>query len=345
MREELRIAKEKAKSKKDVVAIQEKIVAIEDAHPRRPRCAYFGEMIQMDASLDYWFGNSKSQLHIGVDDSTGAILAAYFDSQETLNGYYHLLHQILTNHGIPYLFYTDRRTVFEYKQKKSPSIEEDTFTQFGYACKQLGINIKTTSVPQAKGRVERMFQTLQSRLPLELRLASANTIEQANEFLNSYIEKYNALFALPIDHSKSVFEKQPSLEKINLILAVLADRQIDKGHCIRFKNKYFMPTNANGYPVYFHNKTSCIVIQAFDGNIFASINDKVYALDEIPMHEVVSRNFSYSVPLEPKKRYVPPMGHPWKPSAFLGHVMAQQHRSFDAEKSFEDKIYSQEIRF
>ncbi len=345
MQKKLMADKEKAKSKNEIVAIQEKIVATEDAHPRRPRCAYFGEMIQMDASVDYWFGNSKTQLHIAVDDCTGAIVGAYFDTQETLKGYYNILHQILTNHGIPYMFYTDRRTVFEYKKKKSPSIEEDTFTQFGYACRQLGIHIKTTSVPQAKGRVERMFQTLQSRLPLELRLASANTLEQANAFLNSYIKKYNDQFALPIDHSKSVFEKQPSSEKINLTLAVLADRKIDNGHCIRFKKKYLMPTNANGYPVYFRQKTPCMVIQAFDGNLFTSINDQVYSLDEIPMHEVVSRNFDYSVPSEPKKRYVPPMSHPWKASSFLGHVMAQQHHKFEAEKSFADKIYSQEIRF
>lgn len=335
--------KKKAHTRKEIAVIQEKIVAIEDAHPRRPRCAYFGEMIQMDASVDYWFGNSKTQLHIAVDDCTGVIVGAYFDAQETLKGYYNVLHQILTNHGIPYMFYTDRRTVFEYKQKKSPSIEEDTFTQFGYACKQLGINIKTTSVPQAKGRVERMFQTLQSRLPLELRLASANTLEQANAFLNSYIKKYNDRFALPIDISKSVFEKQPSPEKINLMLAVLADRKVDNGHCIRFRNKYLMPVNENGYPVYYRHKTPCIVIEAFDGNLFASINDNVYALDEVAQHEVESRNFSYSVPKKPRKRYIPPMSHPWKEDSFQGHIKAQNHLIFETRKAFEDVIYSQEI--
>lgn len=97
-------------------------------HPRRPRNAYFGEMIQMDASLEVWFGSTKTQLHLAVDDATGCIVGAYFDTQETLKGYYNVFHQILTNHGIPHLFYTDRRTVFEYKSKKSPSIEEDTFT-------------------------------------------------------------------------------------------------------------------------------------------------------------------------------------------------------------------------
>ena len=119
--------------------IEKSIIAIEDAHPRRPRCAYFGEMIQMDASLHLWFGNTKSQLHIAIDDSSGAIVGAYFDEQETLKGYYNILHQILVEYGIPAMLFTDRRTVFEYKQKKAPTTEEDTFTQFGYACKQLGV--------------------------------------------------------------------------------------------------------------------------------------------------------------------------------------------------------------
>jgi hypothetical protein len=88
------------------------------------------------------------------------------------------------------------------------------------------VNIETTSVPQAKGRVERMFQTLQSRLPIELRLAGATTIEQANEFLNSYIKEFNALFALPIHYTKSVFEKQPGPEELNLILAVLQNESL-----------------------------------------------------------------------------------------------------------------------
>jgi len=125
----------------------------------------------MDASLHHWFGKDKCQLHIAVDDATCAIVGAYLEHQETLNRYYHVLHQVLNQYGIPYMFYTDRRTVFEYKKKKSSSLEEDTFTQFGYACKQLGIEVKTSSVAQAKGRVERIFQTLQSRLPVVLRLA------------------------------------------------------------------------------------------------------------------------------------------------------------------------------
>lgn len=110
--------KKEAKSKKEIAKMHNAIIAIEDAHPRRPRSAYAGEMLQMDASVHLWFGEEKSQLHIAVDDATGNIVGAYFDYQETLNGYYNILNQILINYGIPYMFFTDRRTVFEYNSNR-----------------------------------------------------------------------------------------------------------------------------------------------------------------------------------------------------------------------------------
>ena len=322
--QELRIT---AESLKEATRINNAIVAIEDAHPRRPRCANTGEMIQMDASIHNWFGVKKSQLHIAVDDATGAIVGAYFDLQETLNGYYHVLHQILIDYGIPYMLFTDRRTVFEYKKKNITAVEEDTFTQFSYACKQLGIGIETSSVAQAKGRVERMFQTLQSRLPLEMRLAGVTTLEKANEFLNSYIKEFNTQFALPVNSIKSVFEKQPDNEKVNLTLAILTGRKVDNGHCIKFNNAYYKPVDSNGYPVYYHKGTSGMVLKAFDGQMFFCVEERVYALDVIPVHARTSKNFDISpVQEKPMERYIPPMSHPWKQASFERYLKKQAHR-------------------
>ena len=106
------------------------IVAINDAHPTQPRCVYFGEELQLDACDHLWFGNSKTSLHAAIDDSTGQVVGAYFDHAETLFGYYKITEQFLTSFGIPYKIKTDRRTVFEYKKKNSPSDEDDTFTQY-----------------------------------------------------------------------------------------------------------------------------------------------------------------------------------------------------------------------
>ena len=90
--------KSKTSSKKEIAKVQASIVSIEDAHPRQPRCIYFGEEVQIDASDHVWFGNQKSQLHAAIDDSTGQVLAAFFDKQETLNGYYNIFYQILTKY-------------------------------------------------------------------------------------------------------------------------------------------------------------------------------------------------------------------------------------------------------
>lgn len=310
-----------AKTGKEKKLIEASLLQTEEAHSRRPRCSYFGEMIQMDASVHLWFGAQKVHLHAAIDDCTGTIVGAYFDTQETLNGYYQVLYQILTTHGIPSLFYTDNRTVFEYKNKKMKDVGKDTFTQFSYACKQLGIEIKTTSIAQAKGRVERLFQTLQSRLPVELRLEGITTISEANVFLNSYIKEYNAKFALPVHHTKSVFIEQPDLETIHQTLAILTPRIIDTGHCIKFQNKFYKTMDARGLQVHYHRGVKGLVIQTFTGELLFSIGDKVYVLDEIPKHEKVSKNFDIAPAAEkPKKRNIPSPKHPWRNDEFQKHL-------------------------
>lgn len=331
IKKELLIKKENASSKKEADAIQANLVAVEDAHSRRPRCAYFGEMQQMDASPYEWVPGQTWHLHLAIDDATGTVTGAWFDTQETLRGYYHVFHQILTNYGIPYQFFTDRRTIFTYKQKNSPSLDEDTYTQFAYACKQLGILLESSSVPQAKGRVERLNQTLQSRLPVELRLAGITTIEGANEFLHSYIKKFNAKFSLPIHHTKSVFVEQPSDETINLILAVLNERTVDCGHCIRFQNQHYRMLDNRGLQVHYRNGTKTMVIQAFDGSLYCCVNDKeIYALEKVPERYPSSKNLDAEQPAQkPKKKYIPPMNHPWRRSAFRKFVQNQPHHFED----------------
>lgn len=316
MMKKLQIQKEKSKSKKEIAKLQSAIVAIEDAHPRQPRCIYFGEEIQTDACIHLWFGNTKTALHAAIDDSTGYVVAAYFDNQETLNGYYNIYYQILTKYGIPYLFKTDKRTVFEYNKKGTTSDEDNTFTQFAYACSQLGTAIQTSSTPEFKPRIERLFESFQLRLIPELRLANITTIEEANAFLPSFLEKYNSKFALCIDNTKSVFEKQPSLQKINLTLAVLARRTIDTGHSICFKKKYYRPVNSFGTPIYFGKGTKCMVIKAFDNSLFVTVEDNIFALEEIPEVQAKSLNFDEIQPQEAKKIYIPRMTHPFKRQSF-----------------------------
>ena len=330
---ELRKRKKSANSSKAKALIEDKLELLNrsDAHPRRPRCAYMGELVQMDASPHLWFGNTISHLHLAIDDASGMILAAFFDTQETLHAYYEITRQILNNYGIPAKFLTDRRTVFEYKRKNASSDEEDTFTQFSYACHQLGIELECTSIPQAKGRVERLNQTLQSRLVIELRLAGITTIEEANEFLPSYLEEFNTMFSLPLNHTRNVFEKQPCDREINHILSVLSCRKLDGGNCIRYKNKYYMPITRNAHKAYLKKGMTAMVIEAFDGSLYVNILDHIFALEEVPLREAKSKTFDpIAEDNKPKKVYIPPMSHPWKHASFQAYLAKQKHRNLGA---------------
>lgn len=335
IKQALRAKKQAATSKKELSQIQANLVAVEDAHSRRPRCAYFGELLQMDATPYEWVPGQIWHLHLAIDDASGVVTGAWFDTQETLNGYYHVFEQILTDYGIPYKFLTDKRTVFTYKKKGALSDDKDTYTQFAYACKQLGIQLESSSVPQAKGRIERLNQTLQSRLPIEFRLAGVTDINNANEFLYHYIKEFNEKFSLPCNGIKSVFEKQPSKEKINLTLAVLTERTVDAGHAIQFEKKFYKMVDNKGMQTHYRKGTKVMLIKAFDRSMFACVNDKdIYALEEIPPHEHKSKDLDsdYKQP-EPRKPYIPPMNHPWRLGAFYKFVHSQPHRIEEDIKS------------
>lgn len=334
-KQKLRAQLKEEKKKSTRIKIENKLLNLEDAHPSRPRKKYFGEQIQMDASLHGWFGQEKSTLHAAIDDATGCIVGAYFDKEETLNGYYQVFHQILTNYGIPYEFFTDRRTVFEYERKAKKTLEEDTFTQFGYACQQLGTTIRTSSVPQAKGRVERLFNTLQSRLIMELKIHDIQNIADANEFLNSYIKKFNAQFAMEINYNMSVFEKAPTPAKLNLILGILSTRKIDHGHHFKFHNACYQPVSSTGKEAYFKSGTGVLVIQAFDSRLFATIDENVYALRKLEANEQHSKELDPPVAEKNKRVYIPPMSHPWKAASFNRYLksIGKTQAEFDCERS------------
>ena len=169
-------------SNEQVESIINHEIALEDSHPRGEKPKYFGEIIEQDGSIHAWFGGFKSCLHLAIDKATSTIVGAWFDKQETLNGYYHLFYQILTNYGIPYKFLTDNRTVFNYMSLNPDkrTSDKDVLTQYGYACKQLGIELNTTSVSQAKGLIERTNATFQGRLVQELRLNRLLLMMQTN---------------------------------------------------------------------------------------------------------------------------------------------------------------------
>ena len=289
-------------------------IALEDSHPRCEKPKYFGEVIEQDGSIHNWFGDKKSCLHLAIDKATSNVVGAYFDKQETLNGYYHVLYQILTNYGIPYKFLTDNRTVFNYMSLNPDkrTSDKDVLTQYGYACKQLGIELETTSVSQAKGLIERTNGTFQGRLVQELRLNGITTIEDANKYLiDVFVPNFNKRFAIDYKKFPSVFEDSPNEDKINYTLAVLTPRKIDNGNSIKYHNKYYQPYLDNKIKC-FIPKTECLVIKAFNSDLLVAIDEQVYELKELSRNERFSKNFDEIVEVKEKKKYIPPMTHPWK---------------------------------
>ena len=226
------------------------------------------------------FRGIKTCLHLAIDKATSTIVGAWFDYQETLNGYYHVLYQILTKYGIPYKFFTDNRTS-----------DKDVLTQYGYVCKQLGIDLKTISVSQAKGLIKRTNETFQGRLVQELRLENITTIEEANKYLTEvFVPEVNKEFALDYKKFPTVFKTHPSEEKINYTLAVLSPRKIDNGNSIRYKNKYYQPYINNELKC-FSSKTECLVIKAFNEDLLVAIDEQVLELRELSRNERFSNNF------------------------------------------------------
>ena len=293
-------------------------IALEDSHPRCEKPKYFGELIEQDGSIHVWFGNIKSCLHLAIDKATSTIVGAYFDNQETLNGYYHVLYQILTNYGIPYKFFTDNRTVFNYVSLNPDkrTSEKDVLTQYGYACKQLGIELETSSVSQSKGLVERTNGTFQGRLVNELKLNGITTIEKANKYLlEVFVPDFNQRFAMDYKKFESVFEASPSEEKINYTLAVLSPRKIDNGNSIKYYDKYYQPYLNNELKC-FLPKTECLVIKAYNGDLLVAIDEQVLELRQLARNEKFSKEFNEEAEVKEVKKYVPPMSHPWKLASF-----------------------------
>jgi transposase-like protein len=301
-------------------ALDPHLVDALDAHPSRPRCKYFGELIQMDASSMRWNGTSVWHLHLAVDDSTGEVVGAWFDNQETLDGYYHVLKQILEKYGIPAGFLTDKRTVFEYERADSRREDKDTFTQFQAACGTLGIVIQTSSVSQAKGAIERLNGVFQSRLPVELRRKKITGMEEANKylvevFLPDYNEKFSNLDKTAL--ASQVFAPCPSAEVVNTTLAVIAKRTFSSGHCLRLNKQNYVTIDAEGRRKFFRKGVKALFIKAFDGSLFANVDDTIYALERIAEKALHSPEFD-DVPqvIKERKPYIPADTRAWKYSRY-----------------------------
>ena len=311
LRKRLRELKKLTKQQKEVLVQLEAEPYVRTTHPIEPRSKYFGEELQMDASIHLWFGTKKCALHTAIDDATGLIVGAWFDYQETRNGYYQITKQFLTKYGLPLLIKTDKRTVFEYKKKNDKDMAEDTMTQYQHVCQTLGIELQCSSSPQFKPRVERSYGTLQGRLPFELKEAGVTTIEEANAFLKKYIQKFNEQFAIR-KGIKSVWVKVTK-DQIDSALVTIAKRTVDCGNGIRLNNKYYGTFDSYGNQIFIKPKTKVSVITMMNGAVYAMHDDKLLAMDIIPERQKISdmMDFDMEKPAV-RKKYIPPYDSIWR---------------------------------
>ena len=311
LRKRLRELKKLTKQQKEVLVQLEAEPYVRITHPIQPRSKYFGEELQMDASIHLWFGTKKCALHTAIDDATGLIVGAWFDYQETRNGYYQITKQFLTKYGLPLLIKTDKRTVFEYKKKNDKDMAEDTMTQYQHVCQTLGIELQCSSSPQFKPRVERSYGTLQGRLPFELKEAGVTTIEEANAFLKKYIQKFNEQFAIR-KGIKSVWVKVTK-DQIDSALVTIAKRTVDCGNGIRLNNKYYGTFDSYGNQIFIKPKTKVSVITMMNGAVYAMHDDKLLAMDIIPERQKISdmMDFDMEKPAV-RKKYIPPYDSIWR---------------------------------
>lgn len=155
--------------------------------------------------------------------------------------------------------------------------------------------------------------------------------DKANEYLiNIFVPKFNSKFALDYKKFQTVYETSPSAEKINYTLAVLSPRKIDNGNSLKFKNQYYQPYENNKLKC-FKPKTKCLVIKAFDGQLLVTIDEKIYELRKLESHQKYSKEFdNVTEQIKEKKKYIPPMSHPWKLASFLKQL----------EKAHTQRIYA-----
>ncbi|UTC66031.1 MULTISPECIES: ISNCY family transposase [unclassified Treponema] len=200
-------------------------------HLPRPERPNEGDLVQVDASRHDWFLNGhKVTLHGAIDDATHEIVALYFCENECLLGYNELIKQILARKGgLPRAIYTDRAAIFFVSRgatlEEQLAGAEKTSTQWQKMCKELNIELIAAYSPQAKGRIERLWQTLQGRLPYIFRFQGINTIEAANEFLADFIDGFNARFSVPAqDPALHWKAPQPSLD-FHFLFSVKAEKK------------------------------------------------------------------------------------------------------------------------
>ena len=285
----------------------------------RERRAHFGELLQLDGSHHEWFEQRAGRCCLMklIDDATSKRMA-HLSAEETIFSAMELLWQWIDRYGIPRALYTDKKNVYVVDEKtraRAAESGEEVLTQFGRACKKLGIVIITAHSPQAKGRVERSHGTYQDRLVKELRLAEVNTIAAANELLaNGYGEQLSEKFAVA-PRSAADYHRAAKGYDLAASFCLEEQRTLLKDWTVRFENQFFQLESPSKTML---ARGKVLVHRYLDGSLHFRYREQELRYTVLPerpqpVKKPPKRKSRAKATDElRRKKLVPPEKHPWR---------------------------------
>jgi len=285
-------------------------------HHRRKRKEKEGLLVQIDASPHAWFNETIHSLHGAIDDATGEILALHFEKNECLRGYFEIMEQMIERKGIPVNIYSDRHTIFKSPKKEEPRIEQQlkgkqtNLTQFGEAMEALGINLIFARSPQAKGRIERLWETLQNRLPVEFKIHGITSMETANEFLIGYIDKFNEQFTVIPKDPQGAFRELEDGVDLSTVLCIKEQRVVSDGSGFSYGGKYYQVMGKEK-PVGLPRGVTITVLNSHKRELKVMYNGVVYGTNYMAQKP---KEKALQEPCKETQRIVarPDDDHPWR---------------------------------
>jgi len=273
----------------------------------RERKAHFGELVQIDGSHHDWFeGRGPGCVFMGyIDDATGTVYGRFYEYEGTLPAM-DSMKRYIKRYGIPQSGYLDKHTT--YKSWAQPTIEEQLngrkpMSQFERSLAELGIEVIHANSPQAKGRVERLFKTLQDRLVKEMRLVGIKSVEEANEFLTSYLPKYNRQFRKKAASEADLHRPAPHSRELDRILCIKEERTVKNDFTIAHNRKLYQIEEAT-------RAQNVLVEERLDGTIRISYKGRELRYREIEKSQ--TQEPKDEILILKKKGCKPAAEHPWK---------------------------------
>lgn len=281
----------------------------------RERKEHFGELVQFDGSHHDWFEGRREKcvLLASRDDANNFVSARFYQFEGTMP-VFDFWSRYIKCLGKPKAIYLDRHST--YKVNHKIALDEKALTQFGRACEELGTELINARSPEAKGRIENLFGTLQDRLVKELRLEGISTIEEANAFLETgFLPEFNLRFAKQA--KKKVNFHQPLTTKDNLLksFSVKSERLVNNDFTIRFKSKWYQLEATQ--PKLVLKKSKVIMEERLSGQLVVEqqgyiLNYKQVSKDQIKQTNSLKLLALTSNPNNENKVRIPAANHPWR---------------------------------